>query len=343
MYSPSIMMPTWPAQKTRSPRWRAAPASTAAPIMVSCRSVSRGAAWPAAIRESCTRPEQSSPIAGAPAPEIGRAEEALGNGDEIALRRRIERRDMALDHGPLPAGEQPVGRAARLGRAGKRQPGAERQAGERRQLQVGAGIEEGPERRDPVGRLRRLGRERIGRHIADIGIGCELAPRPAFRPVLEDDDGLAEQRFALKPRIGPWRALDGRGGGDDPARHALDEARGLDRALQPDIGKVRAPGMETGVEGGHAPIIPLLIPSRPPLFEGRRPWGNGISNLATQHMGRPMSGAAWPLVLPPPERGRIGGGHTASPSDPVNRSPPDLPFSRGGDRGADASFDLRRS
>ena len=64
---------------------------------------------------------------GAPAPEIGREEEALGNGDEIRLRRRVERRDMGGDHGALAAGKQAIGRAAGLHRAGERQAGAERE------------------------------------------------------------------------------------------------------------------------------------------------------------------------------------------------------------------------
>ena len=42
------------------------------------------------------------PDRGAPAPEIGREEEALGNGDEIRLRRRVDRRDMGGDTAPSP-------------------------------------------------------------------------------------------------------------------------------------------------------------------------------------------------------------------------------------------------
>ena len=102
-----------------------------------------------------------------------------------------------------------------------------------------------------MGRLRRGGAERIGRHVADIGIGFELAPRPALVAILEDGEGLAEQRLAFQPGIRTRVAPDRRRRGDDPARRPLDEAGGLDPALEAGVGEVGTERMETGIEVGH--------------------------------------------------------------------------------------------
>ena len=56
-------------------------------------SLSRGQPVPAAFSETWTRPEQSMPRLALAAPEIGRADEAFGDRDEI-LFHRVEAADM---------------------------------------------------------------------------------------------------------------------------------------------------------------------------------------------------------------------------------------------------------
>ena len=85
--SPSRRIPTWPFQKTRSPR-AARPAPSGRPSSTACMSELRGAGCPAARSASWTRRRAVDAAGAAPAPEIGHAEEALGLGHEVAGDRR---------------------------------------------------------------------------------------------------------------------------------------------------------------------------------------------------------------------------------------------------------------
>jgi hypothetical protein len=107
-----------------------------------CMSESRGAGMrPVAISASCTSAEQSIPIGAAPAPEIGRAEQAFGHGDEI----RGRRPEMGERHVPAAAQPGEAGGAARDVDAGE-----EGQSADRHGLDVGLGIDVGRARGDGV-------------------------------------------------------------------------------------------------------------------------------------------------------------------------------------------------
>ena len=92
----SRMMPTWPFQNTRSPRRRCAQR-----VVERQRLAERRLLHVAVARRGDSRRHQRGlrqagavdPLAGAPAPQIGRLEKTLGDGDEIGLA-RVDRREM---------------------------------------------------------------------------------------------------------------------------------------------------------------------------------------------------------------------------------------------------------
>ena len=92
----SRMMPTWPFQNTRSPRRRGASASSSGSgcaerrlLHVAVARRRRSGRRQRGLRQAGA----VDPLAGAPAPQIGRLDKALGDGDEIGLA-RLDRREM---------------------------------------------------------------------------------------------------------------------------------------------------------------------------------------------------------------------------------------------------------
>src|SRR5579872_2629308 len=176
------------------------------------------------------------------APQIGRANEALGDLDEI--------RGMLTDRTEMPPWHVPTfacyGEGIFLAR--NRQQGAHHQRLDRRQLDRGARKSEAPQRCDRVGR----GRGRRFQHPvgqpSDIAIAFELAPGPAFTVALIDRDALALECLGRKFGIGEWRVSYGREGLRYFEFFAHDKALGLDLAFE-------MLGGDVASHGGQARII----------------------------------------------------------------------------------------
>ncbi len=134
------------------------------------------------------------PLAGAPAPQIGRLEKTLGDGDEIGLA-RVDRREMLGVEEEAVAGDGEIAVEAR-----DVDERAERQREARRPLDRRPGIGVGAQRGDPVGRRARRP-ERGRRQIADVAVARELDPAPVAA-LLVDDDRLAVERLGVERRLG---------------------------------------------------------------------------------------------------------------------------------------------
>ena len=84
----SRTMATWPFQNMKSPRCRlekSAAGSNGRPSDASCMSLSRGQGVPPAVHRELHQRGAIEAEAGLAAPEIGHAEEALGDSDEVTL------------------------------------------------------------------------------------------------------------------------------------------------------------------------------------------------------------------------------------------------------------------
>ena len=93
--------------------------------------------------------------------------------------------------------------------------------------------------------------ERVRRQPADIAVGLELAPGPAFVGGLVDDHALAHQRLGVEPRLVRRRAAQGHDRLDHLVAHAFDKALGLDLALQMFRRELGAERIDAGVERDH--------------------------------------------------------------------------------------------
>ena len=107
------------------------------------------------------------------------------------------------------------------------------------------------------------GREqRRGRQPADIAVGCELAPGPAFVVGLVDRDALAVQRLGDQRRVVRRLLAHRRDAGDHLLHRAFDEARGLDLAAQMRGREIGARGRDARVEvHGVQPFVSGTIDS----------------------------------------------------------------------------------
>ncbi len=270
-------MATWPFQNTRSPRSR-----SAASALVAMRRSERRLLHVAVARagdaaggeRNLHETRTVEPERGLAAPQIGHAEKALGDRDEIAFV-IAERREMCRRH---------IGAARRhrhaIGDARDSKRCAERQRLDGRQFDRRAGKRESPQRRDLVRRRSARGRERIRRQPADIIVGRELAPGKAFRVGVVDRDALALERFGVERRIGPRLAAERRLRLDHFHDAALDEARRGDFALQ-------MLGREIGARRRNARIEaqPSLSRSAPQAAHRAR---------APPASRRPRAGRLWP-------------------------------------------------
>ena len=114
--------------------------------------------------------------AGLAAPQIGRAEEALGDRDEIGGD-VVERREMLRRH--VAAGGRH--RETRLVCARRRDAPPSGSAVSGGSLMIGPGNTRRAQRRDPVGRRRPRRAERGGRQPADIAVLVRAGPRTSLR------------------------------------------------------------------------------------------------------------------------------------------------------------------
>ena len=187
MVRSSVMIATWPFQKTRSPRRkpdRSSPGSIGSPSVAACMSESRSTSRPAMRMDSCTRPEQSMPKRGRAAPEIGRVEKRLGDRDIVAGRTR--RRD-ADGRRSSPRRSTAAHSACRASRRSRRSSTSEpSDSAERRKPQIGTGIDEGAQRADTIWvgasrpRAEQAARRR-SRHSRRARPGPRPSPRPRRR------------------------------------------------------------------------------------------------------------------------------------------------------------------
>ena len=144
----SRAMATWPFQNTRSPRRRFAIAgdNTLPSAVPACR-----------CRAGRRRPRRSARPAPGPsnrsrgalaAPQIGRADEPLGDRDEIRLSR-------GLSGARCPSGRcQPLAVTAKRSSCARSPAARPSAAGQRRQLDSGSGKDKRAQHRDLVGRRR---------------------------------------------------------------------------------------------------------------------------------------------------------------------------------------------
>ena len=214
----SRMIPTWPFQNTRSPRRRrgVAPQASRRAAPPACPS---RAAPPARTpcSATCTSPEQSMPQRGAPAPEIGRPDEALGQRHPVADRREVRARNEAAAAQPREA----------AGRAAHRHRGEAGQLAERSAPAHAAARRPGSTAPSPDTRpIRRP--EPVGANVADVAVGRRLSPGEAVRPLLVDGEGLAEHAAASPARRPASAATpSGRAAARRPAAPARRVARRL--------------------------------------------------------------------------------------------------------------------
>ena len=207
------MIPTWPFQNTRSPRRRRAER-----VVERQRPAERGLLHVAVARRGDSRRHQRGlrqagavdPFAGAPAPQIGRLEKTLGDGDEIGLA-RVDRREVLGVEEKAVVGDGEI--AFESNDFDER---AEGQREARRPLDRRPGIGVGSQRRDLVGR-RAPTAERRRRQIADVAVARELAPAPVLARLI-DDDRLAVERLGFERRLEVGRAPQRRDRRDDAER-----------------------------------------------------------------------------------------------------------------------------
>ncbi len=127
----------------------------------------------------------------AAAPQVRRADEALGELDEIG-RAAAALGDMARDDETASLEHEKA-----LVTAGDAQLGIHAEMHQRRGFDVGYRIDERAERAHAVRRLVDVRRQRLGRHVADVAVTVELHPGPALALVV-DGNRFAEQRLRLE-------------------------------------------------------------------------------------------------------------------------------------------------
>ena len=225
--SGSVMIATWPFQKTRSPRRE--PRKVRARLDRGCRS-SRPACRNRAARclpaMRIDKLHQAGAVdaeAAGAAPQIGRVDQRLGDRDIVAGGARAAAAD-AWRSSPRrrQAARRRVPRVSAA--AGDRDPRAHRQLAGLRQLQVGAGIDEGARHRNDMRRHgrrdRRARRRRHSRH--------SRRARPGSRPSLRRRRRRGRRRRTAPACSGRHRAaarlrISATGDGD-ARRPAADEA-----------------------------------------------------------------------------------------------------------------------
>ena len=174
----SRTMATWPFQKTRSPRCSAARTGGQRDRRAERRFLHIAVAR---AGNACRRqrhlhqPRAIETERRLAAPQIRHAEKALGHGDEIRSRRYQAARDAATARRRRTASPPCDPRCGRW--QGARRAAAPRCGGS---LIDGPGNAKRPQRRYFVGRRRAGRRQRVRRQPADIAVGRELAPGPAF-------------------------------------------------------------------------------------------------------------------------------------------------------------------
>src|SRR5262249_3291982 len=132
------------------------------------------------------------------APQIGRAQEALGDRDEIAFF-AVDGNEMACRNVAAGGGDREHVLAACDG-----EPASEREPLERRQLDRRPREHQRAQRRDLVGRRGTRSAQRARGQEARIAVGLELAPRPAFLDLVHGH-ALALERLGVERRIGGGR------------------------------------------------------------------------------------------------------------------------------------------
>ena len=205
-----------------------------------------GRRWPAACSETCTSPEQSSPSEVLPPHRYG----AWRNSSAMATKsgcRRLDRRQMHGRQMPAIGGD---GETLVLLRDDK--PRAHRQRHRRRQLDVRPRKAERARHRNLVGRRPAGLTERVRRQPADIAVGLQLAPGPAFVGRLVDDDALAHERLGHEPRLVRRRVEQVGDRLDHFVARAFDEARGLDLASQIVRRDLGAERIDARIERNHS-------------------------------------------------------------------------------------------
>ena len=95
---------------------------------------------------------------------------------------------------------------------------------ERRHFDVRTRKRERAQRRDLVGCRGAARSKRVGRQPADIAVGFQLSPGPAFVGRFVDHDALAEQRFGVEPCVMRRCAAQRRDWLDHLVTFALDKA-----------------------------------------------------------------------------------------------------------------------
>ncbi len=139
-------------------------------------SVSRRQGNPAVWSEICTRPGAIDPERGFPAPQIGDADETLGDAHEIA--------------GALTDADKMIGEDEAATRQLKKWPvylpdrrngGAKAKLGDGRTLDVRLGVEICQPRADAMGIFLHHGGKAIYRGVADIAVLAEAAPTSSHR------------------------------------------------------------------------------------------------------------------------------------------------------------------
>src|SRR5439155_26433312 len=111
-------------------------------------------------------------------------------------------------------------------------PRPEGQRFERRQLDGGAGKDEGAQRRDFMCRWRARRAQRARRQEAHIAVGLELAARPAFLRLI-DADALALERLGVERSVGGGRLAQ--------RRSRLGDLENLSHSATPTARRARAP------------------------------------------------------------------------------------------------------
>ena len=160
------------------------------------------------------------------APQIGRADEALGHRDEI-IGKAVDAAEMLPRQIPALARH---GESAVFARHRDHRPHDQRL--DRGQFDRGTGKGECAERGDLVRGLRsRLCQRAIGQP-ADIAVAVQLAPGKTFASAVIDGDALALQRLGRKHGVGRRSLAQRRQRLRYLEYFAFDKARGLDLAFE---------------------------------------------------------------------------------------------------------------